>query len=235
MPKEARHPSSKSVVISLSLPWTDDRKAFIQACVGLANKEARLFWDNRTGRTRNKGGRPSVKQDIYSACDGLWAEWGGKFPARTPTLTYFLEKAKEHTKKRTGKTISPNTLKKHVKGWMDGSVAIYDAPLRQRVQYFNIQWVMGVIEYCMRNEELRIMLGHLVKDQRNQPMTISDVEDILGSAQTQALITEEWAKNPTIKEWKATKKKLQDIASDPKKLQIWKRNMLTTVDAIPHE
>lgn len=235
MPNETRPTSSKSVVISLSLPWTDDRAAFIRTCVCLANKEARLFWDKRMGGTKNKGGRPSVQQYIYSACDEIWAEWGGKFPARNPTQAYLLEKAKDHTKKRTGKPISPNTLKKHVKGWMDGNVAIYDAPRRQRVQYFNIQWVMGVVEYCLRNEEMRIMLGYLIKDQRNQPITRSEFKDIFSSAETQALIVEEWAKNPTIKAWKATKKNLQDIAADPKKLQIWKRNALALVDAIPHE
>jgi hypothetical protein len=229
MPKEARPPSSKSVVISLSLPWTDDRAAFIRACVLLANKEARLFWDNRTGRTKNKGGRPTVQQYIYSACDEIWEEWGGRFPARNPTLTYFLQKAKEHTKKRTGKPISPNTLKKHVKGWMDGNITIYDAPRRQRVQHFNIQWLLGITNRFLASQRLKVVFEHMTEDQLNQPVNSVQLADMF-DARTQALIEDEWAKNPAIQEAAGLHEKLRYIASVPKGLKRWKQRTPSIVD-----
>lgn len=112
-----------SISITLIVPHQGTEKDFITAAVREARIHARASWRARTGHVVNKGGRPSLKQAVWEACDVQWALWGGRFPRnRSATIALVEEVSKVLSVSYRGKPCEwkdPRTITDHVNRWTD--------------------------------------------------------------------------------------------------------------------
>ena len=99
--------------IVLTIPDNDSLKEFLGEAKKIAWQQWKLI---HSQYVEKKGGRPSLKQAVHSACKKVWQKYEGKVPRKYSYYRFTREVQKE-VKSLEGE-VHLNTIEKHVKTWI---------------------------------------------------------------------------------------------------------------------
>ena len=159
--------------IWVKLPKSPNKREFEKGAWQVIHKT----WDRIKPSKENKdGGAPSFEDEIYKAFDTILAE--GLLKDTPETLTWWIQSINDRVRRKSGKRLHRQTLKKHVKQAMLSRLRIDQVPRRiltpeDREGYRQVQILFTV--WADHSKQLLRYLrslpqGTLFKDIKSSPL-----------------------------------------------------------------